>query len=726
MKSGFSKIVVWFLIILLIVNCVIIYILYNDKYAYKKVEIRTTDQYVQYKYKDSKDWTNLVKLDTIEGKSGREVEIKKDGSFIKWRYKDSDDWTNLIDLTSLIGKDGKNGSNGKNGKEIEVSSNDEYIIYRYKGEKEWSKLVSLSSLKGKDGVSGKEIEITKDDTAIKWKYKDSDNWTNLIDLASLKGNDGVNGKDIEIENDGVNIKWRYKDSELWNTITSINDLKGEKGSDGREIELINDGTTIKWKYKDSDEEYNDLIDVNTLKGKDGLAWINLGEVDVENYCMTMYKGTDDEYDDCGYMPYLHMNFPNALEGNYIFVDNQDYFMWHVKVEKGEANGGKYALIEYWSTEEVIPYYIRAFSYDDGNEWETYDYSLVDWESFNHSKKETDNKIKALGFQNLGTVDVTSICGNFDGDCGVNYIEKEIVEKKQANGKYTFIDNEDNDTWMVEVQIANTNSGKSVYVKYWDTEETTLYQIKGWYDKNNRKWIWNPAELLDNDFKINQLNKDVNSIEKKLGNMDWIDLGVHPIYSNPTDYLKENDLLSKVAKYKIKDSESDEITYYISVYPVEYGEDYRQIWVKYFDTFYGDDYLTELEYYNGEWTEKTTNVLSQAMNYTNGQLSSRGIKRIRLDSSIDLDSSIKSYFNNIEKFVSDAGNLNNYTEYQFTQLYSLNYVKKERIIATVKANLYGTSRVYMEYRTYNDPSILYYVVGKVGSNNAITWEETQTK
>lgn len=501
---------------------------------------------------------------------------------------------------------------------------------------------------------------------------------------------------------------------------------GEKGTPGREIELINDGTTIKWKYKDSDEDYNDLIDVDILKGKDGLVWINLGEVDVDNYCMTMYEGTDDEYDDCGYTPYLHMNFPDALEGNYIFVDNQDYFMWHVKVEKGEANGGKFALIEYWSTEEVIPYYIRAFSYDNGNEWETYDYSLVDWENFNYFQKETDKKINVLDFQNLGTVDVTSKCGNFDGDCSVNYIEKEIVEKKQVNGKYTFKDNEDNDTWMVEVQIANTNSGKAVYVKYWDTEEVTLYQIRGWYNNKTRKWSWNQPKLLDNYFNIDELYSEINNLNSKINNMDWIDLGVHPIYSEPVKYLKENNLLNKVAKYKLKDEESDQITYYISVYPVEYEENYKQVWVKYLDTFYGDDYLTELEYSNGEWTEKTTNLFQQVISYTNNQLSSRGIKRIRLDSSRNLDTSIKSYFNNIDKFVSDSGYLNNYTEYQFTQLYTLNYVKKDRIIATVKVNLYGTFKLYMEYRIVDDPTILYYAVGKVGNDNKITWEETQTK
>lgn len=130
MKSGIVKVIVGLLTISIISSGFTMYKIFSDKNTYKNIEIRTTDEYVQYKYNDSDDWNNLVKLETIEGKSGREVEIKKDGNFVKWRYKGSDEWINLIDLSTLVGQDGKNGLNGvngKDGKEIEVSTNDGYV-----------------------------------------------------------------------------------------------------------------------------------------------------------------------------------------------------------------------------------------------------------------------------------------------------------------------------------------------------------------------------------------------------------------------------------------------------------------------------------------------------------------------------------------------------------------------------------------------------------------------
>lgn len=421
MKKRTSKILLILLTILIIGVIIILCKIFSNKTNYNDIEVRKTNDYIQYKLKSSDDWNNLIKINTIVGKNGKEIEITKDDKYIKWKYTNEKKWVNLVDLDSLIGK------NGNDGKEIEVSTNKDYVVYKYKGDTEWTKLVKISSLKGQDGSNGKEIEIIKDETSIKWKYKGSDNWNNLIDLSSLKGvdgTDGVNGKDIEIDNDGVNIKWKYKNSEDWNTLTSIDDLKGdkgdkgetgEKGIDGREIELLNDGVNIKWRYKDSENDYTNLIEVEALKGQDGLAWINLGEVDVSNYCKTISEGTKDEYEECGVYQYLSMHFPEAEQGNYIFIDSDDQFMWHVKVEKGESYGAKFALIEYWSTEEVTPYIIKAYLWEGETEWETHEISYLTSEyndyynnkftnienNISKTKEEMENEIYKVNY-NLTT------------------------------------------------------------------------------------------------------------------------------------------------------------------------------------------------------------------------------------------------------------------------------------------------------------------------------------
>lgn len=586
MKKGVIKGIIALVVLSLLGSGIALFVTLNNKVTYRDVEVRTTDDYVQYKYSDSEDWSNLVKLDTLVGKSGREVEIKKDGNFVKWKYTDEKEWTNLIDLTSLIGQDGKNGTNGKNGKngkEIEVSTNDEYVVYRYKGDKEWTKLIKLSSLKGKDGsngtdgvngkdgnngtngTDGKEVEITKDDTYIKWRYKGEDTWNNLVELKSLKGQDGkngtdgtngkdgvngtdgtngVDGKEIELENDGTNIKWRYKGDTTWNTLTSLADLKGEKGDkgdkgdagqdgkdgvDGSQIELINDGTYIKWKYKDSDEDYTNLVELDTLKGENGLAWINLGTVDVSPYCMTYDEGETNEHEECGYYEYLKLHFPEAEQGNYIFTDNEDNFVWHVKVEKAENEYTKYALIEYWSTEEVIPYYYRAFKGINDTEWDVYSLDFVTGEFYNYTINNLESSINSLEYQNLGNINVTDSCGDSGLDCSVVYIEKELVENKSETARYMFKDNEHSYKWLVDVQIADTGLLKTAYVEYWNSSTGTLYHVTGHYNRSKKIWTWDEpdsyASASDSNKKYEELKKENEELKARLEKLEWKDLGV---------------------------------------------------------------------------------------------------------------------------------------------------------------------------------------------------------
>ena len=153
------------------------------------------------------DWLDSLKGEKgdngsngANGLNGKEVVLRVTSTMIQWKYDTDTEWNDLIPLNSLkgkVGKDGINGSNGRdgidgdNGKEIELRNNNTYIQWRYIGDENWYNLIEVSSLRGVDGENGKSAyELAKDtgytDTLEKW-------------LESLKGS---NGRGIE------SINWK--------------------------------------------------------------------------------------------------------------------------------------------------------------------------------------------------------------------------------------------------------------------------------------------------------------------------------------------------------------------------------------------------------------------------------------------------------------------------------------------------------------------------------------
>ncbi len=251
---------------------------------------------------------------------------------------------------------------------------------------------------------------------------------------------------VEIQNDGTNIKWRYKGDTTWNTLTSLADLKGEKGLDGSEIELVNDGTYIKWKYK----------------GK---------------------------------------------EGNYTFTDNDDYFMWHVKVENAENVNQKYVLIEYWSTEDSIPYYIQSWYDIEKDKWNFKDLRFASWDNLNYyvnnlkeqinsvkndldtkyNELKTENeelkaRLKKVEWQDLGDVDTDSYC--IDDECGEEiFLKYNFLDKEEGNYKYK---DSYGVIWHVKTEITNDSFSKRILIQYFNDEAFPFY-LNGYYDKNTNEW-----------------------------------------------------------------------------------------------------------------------------------------------------------------------------------------------------------------------------------------------
>ena len=145
------------------------------------IALQVSDGYIQMKYSDQTNWTNLISIDELKGETGingKSTELKVNDGFIQWKYTDEDGWKNLISLSALTGEAGK---------EIELSANEEYIVWKYKDAEVWNNLVSLASLKGDTGVSIKNVEISNDGDLI-LSYSDG----NIVNAGKVKENTEFN------------------------------------------------------------------------------------------------------------------------------------------------------------------------------------------------------------------------------------------------------------------------------------------------------------------------------------------------------------------------------------------------------------------------------------------------------------------------------------------------------------------------------------------------------
>lgn len=80
-----------------------------------EVELRATDDYIQWKYDSSTTWTNLISLSTLKGDDGKNVELQKTTNYIQWRNVGDAAWQNLVALSELKGENGQTPTIGENG-----------------------------------------------------------------------------------------------------------------------------------------------------------------------------------------------------------------------------------------------------------------------------------------------------------------------------------------------------------------------------------------------------------------------------------------------------------------------------------------------------------------------------------------------------------------------------------------------------------------------------------
>jgi len=60
----------------------------------------------------------ISKVTISGGSGGREVELRNNGTYIQWKYTDDDEWTNLVALGDLRGPEGEPGKDGKDGQSL--------------------------------------------------------------------------------------------------------------------------------------------------------------------------------------------------------------------------------------------------------------------------------------------------------------------------------------------------------------------------------------------------------------------------------------------------------------------------------------------------------------------------------------------------------------------------------------------------------------------------------
>lgn len=80
-----------------------------------EVELRATDDAVQWKYDNDTTWKHLIYLSTLKGNDGKNVELQKTTNYIQWRNVGDAAWQNLVALSELKGDDGQTPTIGENG-----------------------------------------------------------------------------------------------------------------------------------------------------------------------------------------------------------------------------------------------------------------------------------------------------------------------------------------------------------------------------------------------------------------------------------------------------------------------------------------------------------------------------------------------------------------------------------------------------------------------------------
>lgn len=105
---------------------------------------------------------DLGPVDGIDGTDGQEIELQASSTHLQWRYKGTTTWMDVIALDSIKGPQGIQGPDGK---KLMVQKTSTHLQYKYEGESEWVNWVALSDITGPIGLPG-----AKGDAGSQFRY----------------------------------------------------------------------------------------------------------------------------------------------------------------------------------------------------------------------------------------------------------------------------------------------------------------------------------------------------------------------------------------------------------------------------------------------------------------------------------------------------------------------------------------------------------------------------
>src|SRR5690554_3291619 len=219
----------------------------------------------------------------VVGQNGKEVEIRVNEGYIQWKYEDETEWTNLISLDDISGVDGEDGIGIDS---VTINDDLELIITYTNGEEN-----NLGIVVGEDGVDGigiKDVEINEEGHLIITLSNDE-----TIDAGLVVGQ---NGKEVEIRVNEGYIQWKYENETEWTNLISLDDISGVDGEDGIGIDSvkINDDLELIITYTNG-EEFN----LGVVVGEDGVDGIGIKDVEINDEGHLIITLSNDETIDAG-------------------------------------------------------------------------------------------------------------------------------------------------------------------------------------------------------------------------------------------------------------------------------------------------------------------------------------------------------------------------------------------------------------------------------------------
>lgn len=321
----------------------------------KEVELRATDSYIQWRYKGSDFWIDLIQLSSLEGQDGTDGEEGLGLSYIFINDKNELVITYMDDSTTnlgvIVGEDGKDGSDGIDAVNIvDIGLNDKgELIISFSNDTQ----TNVGSVVGPEGQNGREVELRTNEDYIQWRYESDEIWIDLIELSSLEGLDGIDGIDGEDGLGLANLSINDKD-ELIVTYTdnssvnlgiivgtdgedgigiigmNINDdgyliielsdnsevnaglVVGKAGKDGNEVEINVSDTHIQWRYRE-ETTWIDLVELDSLTGEKGDQGISVSDTMINSLGELVITYSDGTSENLGEILKVHtVQFKDSL------------------------------------------------------------------------------------------------------------------------------------------------------------------------------------------------------------------------------------------------------------------------------------------------------------------------------------------------------------------------------------------------------------------------------